>query len=104
MFGIVRYIIISASVCLIGLHLWSEESQTTKASESQKCTKGNCASKSGSQPEVNADNFRCEKFRDGGLVELKNKMMENCDLNRPYSSSLSIFAAEETYHYCCHKK
>ena len=103
MIGVVRYII-SASICLIGLHSWGEEDQSTKASESKKCTRGSCALKVGNQSEVNADNFRCEKFREGGLVELKNKMMENCDLNRPYSSSLTIFAAEETYLYCCHKK
>lgn len=103
MFGVVRYIIMTASICLISLHLQGEEGQIAKPSEVKKCTRGNCSVKSGKSPEVNADNFRCEKFREGGLVELKNKMLENCDLNRPYSSSLTIFAAEETYLYCCHK-
>lgn len=104
MFGVVRYSIIIATICLISLHSQGENGQTPAPLESKQCTKGNCATQSGKQTEVSADHFRCEKFRDGGLVELKNKMVENCDLNRPYSSSLTIFAAEETYLYCCHKK
>lgn len=51
-----------------------------------------------------AENFRCEKFRDGGISDLKLKMIENCDLTKPFSNSLSLFAGEETYLYCCHKK
>lgn len=48
------------------------------------------------------ESFRCERSNQG-LADLKMKMIENCNLNMPFSSSHSS-AVNETYMYCCHKK
>ncbi|MBK9324125.1 MAG: hypothetical protein IPM97_14465 [Bdellovibrionaceae bacterium] len=48
--------------------------------------------------------FRCEKFSGSGLGDLKLKMIETCDLDRPFSSSLSrSVGGEDIYMFCCHK-
>jgi len=89
----------------MSLHVHGEGVKNIKTNEHKNCAnEAGCTTKLSGSEDVSSDNFRCEKFRDGGLVELKSKMLENCDLNRPFSSSLSLFAAEETYLYCCHKK
>ena len=51
-----------------------------------------------------ASSFRCEKVKSVTLAEFKAKLVENCDLNKPFSSSLSAVVADETYLYCCHTK
>lgn len=53
---------------------------------------------------VTTDDFRCEKMTGLSLVEFKVKLVENCDLNKPFSSSLSSVLNESTYFYCCQKK
>ena len=53
---------------------------------------------------VSVDDFRCEKMTGLSLVEFKTKLVENCDLNKPFSSSLSSVLNESTYFYCCQKK
>lgn len=50
-----------------------------------------------------ADTFQCETFRDRQLSVLKEKLTENCNLNKPFSTSLSVSMGENTYLYCCHK-
>lgn len=50
------------------------------------------------------DNFRCERFIKGNLKDLKSKLLDNCDLNKPFSTSLAINIGEEHYLYCCHTK
>lgn len=50
-------------------------------------------------PEV-AD-VRCEKLNGHNLSEFKSKLVENCDLTKPFSSSLSRILNEDTYFYCC---
>lgn len=50
------------------------------------------------------DNFRCERFVKAPLKELKQKLQDNCDLNKPFSTSLSVSMGEDYYLYCCHKK
>lgn len=54
--------------------------------------------------EILPENFRCEKFHEKSLAALKLKLIENCDLNRPYSASMSHFMQSEAYMYCCHGK
>jgi hypothetical protein len=98
---IFKFLIITSSVCLIHLHLNAENNKTTKNSSN---TKASPETPAPTVTEVSPDNFRCEKFREGGISDLKLKMLENCDLNRPFSNSLSLFAGEETFLYCCHKK
>jgi hypothetical protein len=57
----------------------------------------------GESKETKSDpSFRCEKIRSQKLTDLKEKMLENCNLNKPFSSSVSVFAGEDTYLYCCH--
>ena len=47
--------------------------------------------------------FRCEKFS-GSLGDLKLKLIETCDLDQPFSSSLSrTVGGEDVYMFCCHK-
>ena len=53
---------------------------------------------------VTTEDFRCEKMTGLSLVEFKTKLVENCDLNKPFSSSLSSVINESTYFYCCQKK
>jgi hypothetical protein len=94
-------LLISGLVCLLNNQAYGEPGKAAKAVLNSQSTK---ELSSTSTKEVTVDNFRCEKFREGGISELKIKMLENCDLNRPYSTSLSLFAGEETILYCCHKK
>lgn len=51
-----------------------------------------------------ASDVRCEKLIGVGLVDFKSKLVENCDLNKPFSSSMSKLLNEETYFYCCQLK
>lgn len=97
-----RNIIIIISMCLIYSQINAEIIKTTKASTSTKTS--TTETPVAVSNEISPENFRCEKFREGGISELKLKMLENCDLNRPFSNSLSLFAGEETILYCCHKK
>lgn len=53
---------------------------------------------------VTMDDMRCGKLMGKSLAEFKEELVENCDLNKPYSTSLSRLINEETYLYCCHKK
>ncbi|MBN8536914.1 MAG: hypothetical protein J0M15_07655 [Deltaproteobacteria bacterium] len=48
--------------------------------------------------------LRCERFTKSNLRDLKEKLYENCDLNKPFSTSLAINIGEEHFLYCCHKK
>lgn len=51
-----------------------------------------------------ANDVRCEKIIGSSLADFKAKLVENCDLNKPFSSSLSRLLNEETYFYCCQLK
>lgn len=47
--------------------------------------------------------FKCEKFT-GSLGDLKLKMIETCDLDRNFSSSMTrVVAGDDIYMFCCHK-
>ena len=48
--------------------------------------------------------FRCERYMGRDLAILKSKLQESCNLNKPFSASLSVFTGEDTYLYCCHTK
>jgi hypothetical protein len=48
-------------------------------------------------------NFRCERIREVSLAELKAKLVENCDLNKPFSFSQEP-ALKIGYTYCCTTK
>lgn len=54
--------------------------------------------------EKDLDLLRCERFIKGTLKDLKGKLQDNCDLNKPFSTSLAVNIGEEHYMYCCHKK
>lgn len=56
------------------------------------------------QSPVTADQMRCEKRVLSSLIEFKAALVENCNLNKPFSSSLSRVLNDEVYFYCCHKK
>lgn len=70
--------------------------QTTKP----KAAAPAAASTSGTDSLI--ENFRCERSNEG-LADMKMKMIENCNLDKPFSSSHSS-AVKDTYMYCCHKK
>lgn len=53
---------------------------------------------------VKAEDFRCEKMMGTSLAEFKEKLVESCNLNLPFSSSMSRVLNEEAYFYCCQKK
>jgi hypothetical protein len=48
--------------------------------------------------------FRCEKLTAVPLADMKAALVENCNLNKPFSTSLSRMLSDEVYFYCCHKK
>ncbi len=54
--------------------------------------------------DVTFEDFRCERMTGMSLSEFKEKLVENCNLNKPFSSSLSSMLNEVTYFYCCQKK
>lgn len=54
--------------------------------------------------EISLDSIRCEKLRGKDLAEFKETLVQNCDLNKPYSASLSQILNEQTYFYCCQIK
>jgi len=47
--------------------------------------------------------FRCERIRDVKLAELKAKLVENCDLNKPFSFAQEA-SLQVTFTYCCTAK
>ena len=55
---------------------------------------------------VTSDDFRCEKFRVDATATLKEKLLENCDVTKPYSFAFSGNALGDatTATYCCIKK
>lgn len=53
---------------------------------------------------VAVDDFTCGKMQGITLAEFKVKLVDSCDLNKPFSSSLSTLLNEVNYFYCCHKK
>ena len=55
-------------------------------------------------PPPKADDIRCEKLVGTTLVDFKASLVENCNLNKPFSSSLSKALSDEVYFYCCHKR
>lgn len=48
--------------------------------------------------------MRCEKLTATSLTDFKASLVENCNLNKPFSTSLSKILNDEIYFYCCHKK
>jgi hypothetical protein len=56
------------------------------------------------QADVEAKDVRCEKMNAVSLVDFKEVLVENCNLNKPYSTSFSKMLNDEVYFYCCHKK
>lgn len=48
--------------------------------------------------------IRCEKLTATTLADFKASLVTNCNLNKPFSSSLSKVLNDEIYFYCCHKK
>ena len=54
--------------------------------------------------EIKPENFRCEKMMGTNIGQFKTALLENCNLNMPFSSSVSRVLNDETYFYCCHKK
>lgn len=50
------------------------------------------------------DDIRCERASSITLAEFKTKLVENCNLNKPFSTSASRLIDVDTYFYCCHKR
>jgi hypothetical protein len=50
-----------------------------------------------------ASNFRCERIRDVKLAELKAKLVENCDLTKPFSFAQEP-SLQTAFTYCCTAK
>lgn len=92
---------IAGLVILLALSIsFSSQAAETKATSPDK--KSEAASASTAYPE--ADDIRCEKIVAGKLADFKNSLVENCNLNKPFSSNISRILNDETYFYCCHKR
>lgn len=75
--------------------------------ESKTAAKANTATATTSNESlapVAPEQMRCEKMASTTLAEFKMALVENCNLNKPFSSSLSRVLNDEVYFYCCHKK
>jgi hypothetical protein len=55
---------------------------------------------------VTWESYRCEKFSDGDLAELKKGLLDNCNVNLPHSFSVARdpLNRSEIFYYCCHKR
>ncbi len=51
-----------------------------------------------------ADEVRCERLAGVSISEFKATLVENCNLSKPFSSSLSRLLNEDNYFYCCQKR
>lgn len=54
--------------------------------------------------DIKPENFRCEKMTGTNIGQFKSTLLENCNLNMPFSTSITKLLNDETYFYCCHKK
>lgn len=45
--------------------------------------------------------IRCERVTGHSLSEFKNKLVETCDLSKPFSTSLTKLLNDDTYMFCC---
>jgi hypothetical protein len=85
----IQLIIITAAASLLSFNAYSVETNPPAAASSDK------TGLSGS--------FRCEKFN-GSLSDLKLKLIEICNLDKPFTSSMTrLLGSEEVYVFCCHK-
>jgi len=50
------------------------------------------------------DRFRCEKYNESGMAALKLKLIENCNLDKPFSLTSASDLGSGGYAYCCHLK
>lgn len=48
--------------------------------------------------------FRCERNRGATLAVLKEKLVTNCNLDKPFSMSGTDTLLDGAYTYCCHIK
>ncbi len=48
-----------------------------------------------------ASDIRCEKMSGTTLAGFKEKLVETCDLSKPFSTTLTKLLNDETYMYCC---
>jgi hypothetical protein len=55
-------------------------------------------------PIPTADEVRCERLAGVSISEFKATLVENCNLSKPFSSSLSRLLNEDNYFYCCQKR
>ena len=78
-------LIVTIFITLMGAHVFAQKGATVPAP-------------------VNAEDFTCGKVQGMTLAEFKLKLVDSCDLNKPFSSSLSTIVNDNTYFYCCHKK
>lgn len=76
--------VVFSILTLVAVTGWTEEKKSTNSQDSL------------------VSKFRCEKLRSNSLAEVKMKMIENCNLDKPFSTSMSVFAGDESYMYCCH--
>lgn len=52
---------------------------------------------------ANDSEMRCEKLLATSIADFKASLVQNCNLNKPFSTSLSKTLNDEVYFYCCHK-
>jgi len=48
--------------------------------------------------------FMCKRMRDAKLADLKESLMDECNLNKPFSIGTdSGTSIQDVYTFCCHK-
>lgn len=50
------------------------------------------------------DSFRCESARNIKLTDLKERLLKNCNLEKPFAITQTDIAVDSKYTFCCHIK
>ena len=81
----------SVGIMLLFFSLWAYPSRATNKEPDPK--------------PPSPEDFRCERFPGAGVGSLKAKLIEFCDLEKPFSfTEGGVSLSKTTYTYCCHVK
>jgi|GEM_PF-4432329 len=59
---------------------------------------------SGTVSKSEGDFFRCVKMKNTGMADLKARILEECNVNKPWSMAASDVALDSSLMFCCQHK
>lgn len=94
-----NFLLISSIFCLFSAPVFAEGAKKEKAESKTQ-------SKDESGDDATSDTFQCERFKAETMFTLKAKLLDACNLNKPYSFSSvgDALGSNGSMVYCCHKK